>query len=463
MFPPSRSAWLTEARATLTLAWPIVLTNLAQIGMATTDVMILGRLGPEALAAGGLGANFYFALIIFGIGIVTATAPMLARTLGENKFAVREVRRTVRQGFWTCAILALPISALCWFSGPILRAMGQQDSLSAQAEIYLRGMLWGALPFLLYLVLRQFTSALERPLAALAVTIFGVLFNAAANIVLVFGHLGFPALGMLGSGIATSLSNGILLAGMMVIIRHDRRFRRYHLFGNVWRADFPRLRAFWRLGLPIGGAMAFEVTIFNAAAFLMGLINTETLAAHMIAIQIASAAFMIPMGIAQAASVRIGLADGAGDRAGVGRAGWCAFAMAMTVMAASAAVMIFKPLWLVQGFIAIDNPANAAVVRLAIAFLLIAGIFQIFDGAQVMGAGMLRGLHDTRVPMLYAALGYWGIGLPLGTWLAFRAGWGGHGIWTGFVAGLAVVSVLMLWRWLRRDALRLGASGPPAP
>lgn len=456
----SPSPWLTEARAMLSLAWPIVLTNVAQIAMTTTDVMILGRLGPDALAAGGLGANLYFALIVSGIGVTAAVSPMLARELGDNKFAVREVRRTVRQGLWISLLLALPMWIVFWFTAPVLRLIGQDATLSHHAQIYMRGMMWGALPFLGYLVLRHFVAALERPRAALLVTFAGVLFNALANIVLVFGYLGFPALGIFGSGLATSLSNGLLFIGMAAIVLTDKKFRRYHLFGNIWRSDFPRLRELWRLGLPIGAALTFEVTIFNAAAFLMGLIGTTALAAHMIAIQIASFTFMIPMGIAQAATVRIGIADGAGDRDGVTRAGWCAFALAMAVMLTTAAVLIFKPLWPIQGFIRMDDPANAEVIRHAITFLLVAGFFQIFDGAQVMSAGMLRGLHDTRVPMFFAALGYWGIGLPLGAFLAFQMHMGGNGIWIGLATGLGAVAALMLLRWLRRDVLRLGMSAP---
>ncbi|MGL4810807.1 MAG: MATE family efflux transporter, partial [Beijerinckiaceae bacterium] len=452
----SPSPWLTEARATLTLAWPIVLTNVAQIAMTTTDVMILGRLGPEALAAGGLGANLYFALLIFGIGVTAAVSPMLARTLGSERFALREVRRTVRQGFWLSVMMALPMWAVFWFAAPVLRLIGQDAALSEQAQIYMRGMMWGALPFFFYLVLRHFVAALERPRAALAVTAFGVAFNALANYVLVFGHFGFPALGIFGSGIATSLSNLLLFLGMALIVTTDRRFRRYHLFGNFWRADRMRLRGLWSLGLPIGAALTFEVTIFNAAAFLMGLIGTNALAAHMIAIQIASFTFMIPMGIAQAATVRVGLADGAGDRDGVTRAGWCAFALAMAVMLVTAMIMIFAPLLPVRAFVDIADAKNAEVVRLAISFLLVAGFFQIFDGAQVMGAGLLRGLHDTRIPMLFAALGYWGIGLPLGAVLAFTFQWQGMGIWIGLATGLAVVAAMMLGRWMRRDVLRLG-------
>jgi hypothetical protein len=257
----SRAAWLAELRATLTLAWPLVLTNLAQIALTTTDVIVLGRLGVEALAAGALGANLYFAVLIFAIGLVTATAPMMARTFGRRLHVVRDVRRTFRQGLWTCVMIAAPSWLLLWNARAILLVLDQEPPLAAAAQEFVHGLQWGLLPFLGFVVLRSFVSALERPLWALIVTAAAVLFNIGANWVLVFGHLGFPALGLRGSGIATSLSNTVLFLGLALIVARHRRFHRYHLFGNWWRPDWKRLRELWRLGVPIGATFAFEVTI----------------------------------------------------------------------------------------------------------------------------------------------------------------------------------------------------------
>ena len=201
--------------------------------------------------------------------------------------------------------------------------------------------------------------------------------------------------------------------------------------------------------------LAFEVTIFNAAVFLMGLIGPAPLAAHAIAIQIASLAFMIPLGLGQAATVRVGHAYGAGDRDAVARAGWTAYGMGVGTMLMTATLLVLFPRALIGAFLDIHDPANAAVVAQAVVFLGIAALFQIVDGAQAVASGMLRGLHDTRVPMVYAALGYWGLGLPLGIVLAFPAGLGGAGIWTGLASALAVVAALMTWRWIQRDRLGL--------
>jgi MATE family multidrug resistance protein len=289
----------------------------------------------------------------------------------------------------------------------------------------------------------------------LLVTSTAILFNIAANWVLVFGHLGFPALGLRGSGLATTLSNTFLFVGLALVVTCERKFRRYHLFGRWWRPDWPRLKTLWRIGLPIGAALAFEITVFNAAVFLMGQFGTAAIAAHAIAIQIASVSFMVPMGLAQAATVRVGRAYGAGDMAGVTRAGWTAFALAIAFMSTTSVLLITAPQFLIAAFIDIADPANAPVVALAVSFLMCAAVFQIADGAQVVGAGMLRGLQDTRVPMIYAGLGYWGFGMSLSLLFAFKLGFGGVGIWIGLASGLVAVAILMIRRWILRERLGL--------
>ncbi|WP_312797969.1 MATE family efflux transporter [Tianweitania sp.] len=451
------SLWRTEVLAMVALAWPMVLTNLGQVAMTTTDVIILGRLGPDAIAAAALGTSLYYLPMIFGLGLVTATSPMAARELGRNRFAVRETRRTIRQGLWIAALYSIPAWIFLWNAESIFLWMGQSAKLAADAGSYVRALQWATLPFHAYLVLRSFISALERPGWALVVVAGAVLFNALANWLLVFGHFGFPAWGLAGSGIATALSSAMMFIGLALIIAFKRPFRRYHIFGRFWRPDWPRFKALLKLGLPIAAILTFEVSIFNAAAFLMGLIGTTSLAAHAIAIQIASVTFMIPMGLGQAATVRVGLSLGAEDKQGITRSGWTAFALGIGFMTLAAFVMIVFPRLLIGAFIDLSDPANAPVVDLAIVFLAVAGLFQIVDGAQAVASGMLRGLQDTTVPMIYAAIGYWGIGLPLGALLAFHFGMGGLGIWIGLFAGLAIVAALLVYRWTRRDSFK------PAP
>lgn len=449
--------WRAEARALWALGWPIVLTNLAQMAITTTDVVMSGWLGPEALAAGSLGANLFYVLFVIGIGLATATAPMLAHTLGRARNAVREARRTVRQGFWMTAALTLPCWAVLWQGEAILLALGQEPALAAQGGAYLRALQWGLLPALWFMVLRSFVAALERPRAALAVTLAAVLLNAFTNWVLMFGNLGAPALGLVGAGISSTIANSFQFLALLGYVLWDRRFRRFHLLGHFWRADWPRFVELARIGVPIGLTILFEVSVFNAAVFLMGLLGTVPLAAHAIAIQLASTTFMVPLGIGQAATVRVGLAAGRGARGDVARAGWTALAMGVGFMAGMAAVFLLAPGPLIAAFLDEADPGSAAVAALAVRFLAVAGLFQIVDGAQAVGAGALRGLKDTRVPMLYAGTGYWLLGLPLGAALAFGAGLGGIGIWIGLAAGLAVVALMMVGRWRRRARLGLAA------
>lgn len=449
----SANLWREEIRATLALAWPLVFTNLAQTAMTATDVMILGRVGPATLAASALGANLYFAPLIFGLGLMLATVPMMAREVGRRRNSVRDLRRTVRQGMWVAVLVALPIWLLLWNGEKVLLAMGQEPALAADAGRYLRTLQWGLLPFFFYVVLRSFIASLERPGWATVVAFIGVMVNLAGNLVLVFGHLGFPRLGIVGSGLATSIANFSMFIGMVLVVTLDRRFRRYRLFGRFWRPDWQRLGQLLWLGLPIAAMMAFETTLFNAAAFMMGLIGATSLAAYAVVIQLCSVSFMIPLGINQAAMVRVGIAYGSHDRQAITRAGWTSYAMGVGFMALSALVMMTLPRLLLSAFIDVDSPANAEVVKLATGFLAIAALFQIVDGAQAVAAGMLRGLQDTTIPMIYAALGYWGIGLPLGITLAFHFGLDGVGVWIGLCAGLAAVAVLLLARWLRRDRL----------
>jgi MATE family multidrug resistance protein len=455
-----RRAWLDEVRATLALSWPIILTNLLQMGLTTTDVIMMGRLGPDALASGVLGANLFFAFVIFGIGLVTAVSPMIARELGARRHSVRDVRRTLRQGLWSAIAITIPVWVILWFAEPILRLLGQEPTTAAGAVEYLSTLQWAYLPFLGYIVMRNFIAAVERPMWGIWAGAIGFVANAVAAWCLIFGEFGFPRLELFGAGIATTFSSTVMFAVLIVAVYVDRRFRRYHLLGRFWRPDWVRFRQLWALGLPIAATLVFEVSIFNGAVFLMGLIGKTALAAHSIAIQIASVTFMVPLGIAQAVTVRVGRAFGAGDQDAMRRAGWVGFALGEGFMALTAATMFFAPNLLIGFFLDLGKPASLPVVGLATTFLAVAALFQLADGAQVVGSGMLRGLHDTRVPMLIAALGYWGIGMPFGVLLGFPLGLGGAGIWIGLATGLAVVGVLMMTRWIMRERLGLMRPSP---
>jgi multidrug resistance protein, MATE family len=458
--PLSQSPWRTEARALLVLAVPMILGNLAQTMINATDLILLGRIDAASLAVGSLAFNLYVPFLVFGIGLMAAISPVVAAERGRKRHSVRDVRRTVRQGMWLAVILSIPCWAILWNAPTLLRLMGQDADLAAAAGGFVRIVMWSVLPVFLFFALRNFISGIERPNWGAAVLAVQVAVNALLGWVLIFGHFGFPAMGVNGAAVASAVANTFVFVALALVVTFLKPFRRYAIFGRFWRADWPRLRELSGIGLPIAVTLLLEVTVFAGAVFLMGLIGRDSIAAHAIALQVAAASFMVPLGLSQAATVRVGLAYGADDRQGISRAGWTAIAIGTSFMAAMALALLAFPLPLIGIFIDTAAAANAPVVALATTFLVVAAVFQIVDGAQVVGAGVLRGLQDTTVPMVYAAIGYWIVGIGIGAVLAFPLKMQGLGIWIGLASGLAVVAVLMIWRWSRREVL--GLSSRPA-
>lgn len=444
-----RSSWLDEASKLIALSGPIILTNLGNIVIQTTDVVMIGWLGSSELAASALSTNVRFFMFLFSVGVLAAISPMMAQIRGVRAYAVRDIRRTVRQGLWVSLVIGLPVCMLLWRIDLILGGLRQAPELIELALPYTRAAMFGFLPALGFMVLRNFIAALERPKAAMVISIIGILFNALADYVLIFGAFGLPAFGLVGAGIATSLTECFLFFSLLVVIFLDRRFRRYHVFGRFWRPDWERFFDIWRLGLPIGISLIMEVSLFSGAGFLMGWIGTTELAAHQIALQCAAVTFMVPLGFGQAATVRVGLAAGRRDAAGVYLAGMTALSLGIGFMAAMALILLTFPNEIVAIFLDETVPSSADVAALAATFLIFAAFFQVFDGAQVIGMGVLRGMKDTRWPMVYAAIAYALIGLPASIGLAFGFDLGGHGIWAGLITGLVAAAGLLITRFFR--------------
>ncbi|WP_062733507.1 MATE family efflux transporter [Sphingobium abikonense] len=451
----SAQPWRAEARALILLALPMIAGNIAWSAIAASDLLLLGRRGAESVAAGALAINLFHALLIFGMGLVTAASPLIASERGRRRHSVRDVRRTVHQTLRAALFFVIPSWVILWHCEGILLALGQQPDLARGAGDLMRGLQWALLPFLGFTTLRNFIAALERPVWGLVIMLAAIPFNVAAGWALIFGHLGLPALGLFGAGLASTLSSSFLFLGLLAVILIDRRFRRYRLMGRFWSADRERHRQVWALGLPIAITLGFETSVFNASAFLMGLIGRDSLAAHAVAIQIAALVFMVPMGIGQAATVRVGIAYGRGDRAGVGRSGWLALAIGTGFAFGAAALLILMPRTLVSAFLDLSDPANARTIGLAVSFLAVAALFQLADAAQAVGAGVLRGVQDTRVPMVFALIGYWVVGIGVGTLLAFPFKMEGVGIWLGLASGLCAAAVLLVARWSLRERLNL--------
>lgn len=437
-----------EVRETVRLALPLVLAQIGQIAINTTDVIMVGRLGADNLAAISLGSGLYVVFLLFGLGVVTAVTALAAQAYGARR--PRLIRRTVRQGLWVATMIALPSIAILAWAESILLMLGQLPDLSFHASQYVMAAMWGLLPSLWLVALRGFVSALGRPQPVMWVMIGGVVCNALLNYALIFGHWGLPALGLVGAGIASSLINTLMFAALLAFAVLGRPFRRYAILGRIWRADWQRFWQILRIGLPIGATSLMEVGLFIGATFLMGLFGTTQLAANQIALHTAAITFMVPLGVANAATVRIGQAYGRGDIAAVGRAALVAFGLGIAFMTMTAILFWLARRPIVGAYIDLSAPENAVVIGYAVSFLLVAALFQIFDGAQAIAIGALRGINDTRVPMIMAAFGYWGIGLGGAAILAFPAGLEGIGIWLGLLFGLMAVSAMLVARFYFR-------------
>ena len=449
--PPAALLWRREIVATLRLAAPLVFTQLAMIGINTTDIVMMGWLGPEELAAGALGMNIYIPFFLFGMGIATVVAPMTAQALGGRDY--RGVRRTVRQGFWLILLFGALFTAIIWNGRHLLLASGQDPAIAQLSEDYLQAVAWALLPSLWFVVLRCFVTAHSRPRSVLVITLIAVAANAIGNYGLMFGNFGLPRWELTGAGVTSSVVSALMFLALLGYVLRDRKFRRYAILRRFWRSDWPRFFELFRVGVPIGLTIVAEAGLFSAAALIMGVISIEALAAHAIALQCAAVAFMVPLGIGQAAVVRVGLAAGARDGAGVRRAGWSALVGGSFVMACSALVFWFAGPWLVGLYLDASAPENAPVIDLAVAFLAIAALFQLVDGGQVIGVHVLRGLKDTTVPMWLAIGGYWAIGFVAALAFAFPLDFGGRGVWMGLALGLAVVAFAVNWRFHRRERL----------
>src|SRR4051812_27951717 len=451
----AKNAWVLEARELLRLALPLAATQLAQMIILATDTVMLGHLSKEALAAAAIGNTIFFFCWLLGSGPGQAVSPVIAHIRGGYADATkpydrRQVRLATRMGLWSIAV-TLPLFAVLIFTRPLLLAFHQDPRLAADAAIYISSLGFG-LPFALaFQVLRSFATALNRPMEPMLVMGLAIAINALGDYALIFGHFGLPALGLFGAGIASAFSNFASFVLLLAIALWAKGFREYRILRRLRQPDWSKLRELFRLGLPIGVTMIFEVMLFNGATLAMGAIGLAPLAAHQVAITIPSLTFMIPLGIGLAPPVRVGRAAGAGDAVEARRAGFTAMGIAALFMTATSVLLLAFPraiasLWLP------DVPENADVLALAVTFLHVAAAFQLADGIQVTASLSLRGLKDARAPMWIAGASYWLIGAPACLLLGFGLGWQGLGIWLGLAIGLVAAALLLTARfaWLSR-------------
>ena len=442
-----------ELTETLGLAVPMALTQLSQIAMMATDLAFIGRLGNEAVAAAALAGTVYFVSFTIGMGLVSAVAPLAAQAFGARD--PRQVRRALRTGLWAALLISLPIMPFSLYGEPILLALGQAPTAARLAQHYLFGLVWGVTPALWFMAIRGFMGAVNRPQPALWITLAAIPANALLVYLLIYGEWEFPRLELFGAGLATTTVNfGTVLASLWFATSRPP-FRKYRVLGRIWRIDWRLMRQLVAIGAPISLSFMMEYGLFSAAALLMGLISTTALAAHQVALQVTAILFMVPYGISMAATVRVGHAVGRNDRGAVKRAGLVAILLGIVLVAGFTLAVIAGRFAIARLFFGVAEDASTAVALTA-NLLLVGTTFFIADGIQSIAAGSLRGMNDTRMPLLFAAISYWLIGFTMACLLGFRTGLGAIGVWIGLSVGTAIYALLLTLRF-RRLASRLAA------
>jgi len=433
-----------HAKALAKLAWPLIGSQVAQFAIGLTDAVMLGWYDLEAFAAQVLGGSFFFIVLILGSGFAFGLSPLVASAAAQDDQT--QIRRTTRMSFWLVTIYAVVTIPLLMISEPILLAAGQDPVLSGAADEYLRIMGWSILPALFVMVLRSYLSSLEQAGIILYMTLASLILNAGINYLLIFGSFGFPEMGLKGAAIA-SLS--VHTFSFIVLILYALHKNRHHsLLQRFWRPDWEAFAEVFRVGWPIGVTVLAEVGLFTAASVMVGWVGVVELGAHGITLQLASLAFMFHLGLSHAVTVRSGQAYGRNDQVGLRRGAAVAILMSFGFAVIACVLFFAIPETLLKAFISPDEPNLEAVLLKGTTLLYIAAGFQLADAMQVIGVGLLRGLHDTKVPMYFATFSYWVIGVPTGYIFGFTLNWGAEGVWMGLVTGLIAAAFLMIGRFL---------------
>jgi len=438
--------WRDHLKATLVLGLPITGSHLAQIAVGLTDTIMVGWYGIDELAAVALASTLFFVIFIVGSGPALAVMPMAASAEGGGNTG--QVRRVVRMGMWITVIYCAVWMPLLWNFKAILIAIGQKPEIATLAQDYMRIMQFGLFPAILIMVLKSFLLALERPGLILWGTILGATTNALANYALIFGNWGAPEMGVRGAAVASVSTAMVTFLVLAIYAQVQPVLRQHAIFIRIWRPDWPAFREVLVLGWPISATMLAETGLFSASAVMMGWIGTVELATHEIAIQITSISFMVYLGLSNVATVRVGRALGRGDPTGIWRATVTTFVLQLMVAVVMIVLFLSIPERLIGLFLDASEPRAATIISYGAGLLMLAAAFQIVDGLQVVALSALRGLNDTRVPMIIAAISYWGVGMPAAYVLAFHAGFGGYGIWAGLVIGLTLAAIMLIWRFL---------------
>jgi MATE family multidrug resistance protein len=433
---------LQELRPLMKLAGPVILAEVGWMSMGLVDTIMVGPLGPAAIAATGMGSSVFTAIVIFGMGLMLGLDAFVSQAHGAGN--ERECRLWLHQGVWLACGIAPIVMGLTWIAYGTLDLWGLHPETRQLVGPYLRVIATGAMPLLLYAAFRRYLQGMHlvRPIMIALVT--ANLINAVGNWILIYGNLGMPALGVVGSAWATTAARVYMAAFLYLAIRLEHR-RRGHRYPRVDGIDPARIRRLVALGFPAASQVALEVGVFAAATALAGRLDPVSSGSHQIALNIASLAFMVPLGLSSAAAVRVGYAYGAGDRDRAVRAGWTALVSGGLIMTAIGVVLFLWPVSLLRVF-----STDARIIDIGVRLLVIAAAFQLFDGTQAVVTGALRGISETRMPMLVNIVGHWVLGLPVGYALCFRFGWGVQGLWIGLSIGLVLAALVLTGVWWKR-------------
>lgn len=454
ILPARRPRLARELKEMLRLALPLVTGQLSAIGMNVIDAMLAGHLDAHTLGAVAVGTSVWSLAIVAAIGVMLALPPSVAQLNGAGRPG--EIGPLFRQALWMSASLGLLLFAGVHFGGPLLIvAIGVDAALVPDVTRFLHAISFGAPALALFFTLRGLSEGFGLTRPTMYFSLLGLALLGPVGYVLMYGRIGFPPLGALGSGIATACVLWIEALAFLAYIATRRHYRALALFARFDRPKPEAIGELLRVGVPMGISLFMEASLFVAVALAIGTLGTDVVASHQIAINVASVTFMVPLGIAMATTVRVGHAVGRGDPEGVRDAGLVGLGLTLVAQGVSALLMLTVP-----ERIAALYTGDAAVIALAAELLVLAGFFQFSDGLQVAASGALRGLKDTRVPMLITTFAYWGVGMPVGWWLAFRAGLGARGMWMGLIAGLSMAAILLttrFWRLVRTPPAAVSA------
>jgi multidrug resistance protein, MATE family len=442
-----------EVKAFLTLAMPLAGIQLSQAAIGFVDTLMMGRIGLETLAAGGLAALTFSVFLYISSGVLMGVSPIVATAYGAGD--KRQIERVVQQGCALVIGLAIPISFGIANFDILMRQLGQAETTVVLGNTYLDLMAWGFLPALGFALLRSVVAAMSHTRIVMAIAIGGTIINVIGDYVLGFGKFGFPKLGIAGLALASILAIWAMFLALVIYMLTQPELKTYRFFRSIYRIDRQILRSLIRVGVPIGIATALEIGLFTIVTYLMGLLGTEVLAAHQVVLQTIAITFMVPLAMSYAATIRVGQAIGQNNSGGAIRAGYVGAATGLIFMLFMAAILLLFPHQIIGIFIDLSNPHNRNVVPLATGMMTIAAISQILDGPQKIIMGALYGLQDTRIPMFLSFLAFWGIGLTIGYWLGFHTALGGNGLWLGQSIGIAISALMFFWRFNRIVAQKL--------